>query len=168
PRRQARQEVASLVRREDDLQAALLSRRRAAVRRENPVRPAPRSRGDEAAEAAAVARDPAVGAFAGAREAGEERGRDTAAGEEPDDGRERGAGAEAGRSRGLVLIEDQMPGGHALRFRQVGEEVVGLGGSEGERTEAFRSGGLSPLPWGVVAGRTSSATVPGEQERQAP
>jgi hypothetical protein len=116
-----------LVRGEDDLQAALLSRLWAPVCRDHPARPTARPLRDEAAEQAAVVGSPAVRAFGRAREAGEEQGRDAAAGEQPQGGREGGTGREA------LSVEDQVPGGVALVLGEVRQALIRLGAPQGER-----------------------------------
>ena len=73
--------VGALVGREDDLRSASLGAR-TTVRRDHPVRPAARPRRDEATQKAAVVDDPAVSAFGHVRDAGDERRRDAAAGQQ--------------------------------------------------------------------------------------
>ena len=134
-----------------DLQAALLRQLR--VRRDHPVRPAARPARNEATEEAAMLGDPAVAAFARAREAGEDGGRTGAAAQQAQGGSERGAGAEAlpggRRDGGRCVAKDEVPGRVSFFDAEVGEQPVRGGGPE-------RQGTKGP------------GAVPVQQQRQAP
>ena len=105
-----------------------------------PVGPALGAIGDEAAPAAAVAGDPAVGAIGRIRDAGGERRQRRAARQQPEQRRKGGAG---GADAAALL--HQVPRGHPLADRYLREQPVGL-----------------------VAVRAGRASAPGADPRRGP